>query len=253
MWLVRRPHHIKLPPNCAALLGPVALVLLQVSGTAHARPAINASPACLENSRAYAEAVSQASQRFGIPPAWLWSVLCVESGGLVHAVSSKGVIGLMQVMPATWSEMRARYHLGSDPFDPHDNVLAGTAYLRRLYDRFGALGAFAAYNAGPSRWQEYVEDGLILPSETRLYIARLERLLSTDGTKSVSRNPTASIHEPWQAAVLFPAQSRSEGDASSARECLSVQLPSDLADRDTTELSPRSKGLFVVLVDKKRQ
>ena len=47
-------------------------------------------------------------------------------------------------MPATWAELRERYYLGNDPYDPHDNILAGTAYLRELLDRYGSPGVFAA-------------------------------------------------------------------------------------------------------------
>ena len=60
-------------------------------------------------------------------------------------------MGLMQLMPGTWSEMRLMLGLGGDPFEPHDNIMAGTAYLRMVYDRFGYPGLFAAYNAGPGR------------------------------------------------------------------------------------------------------
>ena len=48
-------------------------------------------------------------------------------------------MGLMQIMPKTWAELRARYGLGADPFDPRDNILAGAAYIRELHDRYGTL------------------------------------------------------------------------------------------------------------------
>lgn len=62
----------------------------------------------------------------------------------------------MQLMPGTWRDMRAFYGLGPDPHDPHDNLLAGAAYLRAMYERFGYPGLFAAYNAGPARYSEYL-------------------------------------------------------------------------------------------------
>ncbi len=93
--------------------------------------------------------VEQASRRFGVPVRWIRAVLDVESAGDVRARSPKGAMGLMQIMPATWAELRVRYNLGNDPYDPHDNILAGTAYLRELLDRYGSPGVFAAYNAGP--------------------------------------------------------------------------------------------------------
>src|SRR5216683_129537 len=53
------------------------------------------------------------------------------------------------------TQLRLRYRLGRDPRDPHDNILAGAAYLREMHDRFGAAGFLAAYNAGPGRYQDY--------------------------------------------------------------------------------------------------
>ena len=88
----------------------------------------------------------------------------VESGGRTTLegrpiVSSAGAMGLMQLMPGTWRDMRAVLGLGPDPHDPHDNILAGTAYLRLMYDRFGYPGLFAAYNAGPARYAAYFATG----------------------------------------------------------------------------------------------
>ena len=65
-------------------------------------------------------------------------------------------MGLMQLMPATWAAMRAEHGLGHDPHDPRDNILAGTAYLRAMYDRFGYPGLFAAYNAGPGNVNKWI-------------------------------------------------------------------------------------------------
>ena len=103
--------------------------------------------------------VAEAAQRFGIPERWIWAVMRVESGGRVRAVSSKGAMGLMQIMPATWADLRARHGLGADPFDPRDNILAGAAYLREMHDRYGAPGFLAAYNAGPGRYDDYLSAG----------------------------------------------------------------------------------------------
>lgn len=86
-------------------------------------------------------------------------------------VSRAGAMGLMQLMPDTWREMRAALSLGSDPFDPHDNILAGTAYLRLTWERFGYPGMFAAYNAGPARYGAYLAGRGTLPGETRAYLA----------------------------------------------------------------------------------
>ncbi len=110
--------------------------------------------------------------RFGVPESWLRAVMRVESAGRVCAVSHKGAMGLMQVMPGTYAELRRRYGFGPDPYDVRDNILAGAAYLREMYDRFGAPGFLAAYNAGPGRYREHLA-GRPLPLETRAYVARL--------------------------------------------------------------------------------
>jgi soluble lytic murein transglycosylase-like protein len=120
--------------------------------------------------------IVEASIRFGLPEDWVERVIAAESGGRTtldgHPIRSPvGAIGLMQLMPATWAELRLRYGLGSDPDDPHDNILAGTAYLRLMYDRFGYPGLFSAYNAGPARYARHLATGTPLPSETRAYLA----------------------------------------------------------------------------------
>ena len=102
----------------------------------------------------------------------------VESGGNEYQngrliTSSAGAMGLMQVMPETYDELRARYNLGDDPFDPHENILAGTAYLREMYDIYGSPGFLAAYNAGPRRLDDYLSNNRALPDETRRYVAMI--------------------------------------------------------------------------------
>jgi soluble lytic murein transglycosylase-like protein len=122
--------------------------------------------------------ISEASLRFGVPADWIRRVMQAESGGRLMLggrpiTSPAGAMGLMQLMPRTWLEMRAAHGLGADPHDPHDNIQAGAAYLRRLYDRFGYPGLFAAYNAGPGRYGEYLTRARRLPAETRAYVAAL--------------------------------------------------------------------------------
>ena len=124
----------------------------------------------------HAAFVTEASQRFGIPEHWIRSVCRVESADDARAVSSAGAMGLMQVMPATWAELRVRYGLGRDPFDPRDNIMAGTSYLREMYDRYGAYGMLAAYNAGPRRVQQ--SGGIPPIRETRQYVAAIMGRLS---------------------------------------------------------------------------
>ena len=124
--------------------------------------------------------VSEASQQFGIPEQWIYAVIRAESAGRVRAVSRAGAMGLMQLMPGTWARQRARFSLGQDPFDPRDNVLAGTSYLREMYDRYGAQGFLAAYNAGPGRYEDWLAGRRSLPLETRRYVARIAPLLQTE-------------------------------------------------------------------------
>ncbi|MGH9807501.1 MAG: lytic transglycosylase domain-containing protein, partial [Terriglobia bacterium] len=86
--------------------------------------------------------IAEAAQDFAIPESWIRAVMGQESGGhtTLHGrpiTSTAGATGLMQVMPGTYADLRRRYSLGSDSYDPHDNILAGTAYLRQMYERYG--------------------------------------------------------------------------------------------------------------------
>ena len=90
----------------------------------------------------------------------------------------------MQVMPDTYDGLRARYNLGDDPFNPRNNILAGTAYLREMYDRFGSPGFLAAYNAGPNRLDQYLSNGAPLPTETVNYVASVAPLLGSNSPMS---------------------------------------------------------------------
>jgi hypothetical protein len=122
--------------------------------------------------------IREASKRYDVPEIWIRSVMRVESGGNEYlagrlTVSSAGAMGLMQVMPETYQELEVRYSLGDDPFNPHDNILAGTAYLREMYDIYGSPGFLAAYNAGPRRLDDYLSNNKQLPDETRRYVAMI--------------------------------------------------------------------------------
>lgn len=124
--------------------------------------------------------VTEAAQRFGIPEHWIYAVIRVESAGRTRAVSSAGAMGLMQLMPGTWARQRTRYALGADPFDPRDNILAGTSYLREMHDLYGAPGFLAAYNAGPARYKDWRAGRRTLPLETRRYLALLAPLVQPE-------------------------------------------------------------------------
>ncbi len=124
--------------------------------------------------------VLQASQRFSMPAAWIRAVMQTESGGRTMSAAFKpitsrvGAMGLMQLMPATYKQMRAEYHLGGDPYNPRDNVTAGVAYLGKLYHKYGYPAMFAAYNDGPGHLEQRLAKGGLLPAETRNYVIHIE-------------------------------------------------------------------------------
>lgn len=141
--------------------------------------------------------IVEAARRFGIPQAWIRAVMRAESRGQATVegrpiVSPAGAIGLMQVMPETYAEMQRRHGLGLDPAEPRDNILAGTAYLREMLDRFGYPHLFAAYNAGPERFEAHRRGQRPLPGETQAYLARIKVDLSnaSDGTVQSADSPS---------------------------------------------------------------
>ncbi|HYP63117.1 MAG TPA: lytic transglycosylase domain-containing protein [Acidocella sp.] len=115
--------------------------------------------------------VQEAAARYSIPQQWIRAVMAQESGGEEQAVSPVGAMGLMQIMPGTYDELRDENGLGPDPFNPEDNILAGAAYIREMYDRYGSPGFLAAYNAGPEAVDSYLAGQSGLPDETVNYLA----------------------------------------------------------------------------------
>ena len=163
---------------CGALLPALLLALAGCGGSSAGRHALRTKPARYypppgPPEDPWGPYVREASSRFGMPDPWIRAVMRQESAGREDAVSGAGAMGLMQVMPATYDELRQRHGLGDDPFDPHENMLAGTAYLRDMYNRFGAPGFLAAYNAGPNRLDSYLTGGNPLPDETINYVAAI--------------------------------------------------------------------------------
>jgi hypothetical protein len=122
--------------------------------------------------------ITLASSRFDVPEQWIRQVMQVESGGHEYmdgqlTVSPAGAMGLMQLEPETYDEMANRYGLGSDPFNPYDNIMAGTAYIHEMYEVYGSPGFLAAYNAGPGRLDNYMDYHEALPDETVNYVAMI--------------------------------------------------------------------------------
>lgn len=149
----------------------------------------------------FAQFIEEASGRFAIPARWIRAVMQIESRGDEHAISSRGAMGLMQLMPGTWIELSVRYGLGGDPFDPHDNIIAGAAYLKDMHDRFGSAGFLAAYHAGPARYKQHLATGLPLPQETTAYVAAVTPLLNDKQGEHAAFPIRRAV--PWQEAPLF--------------------------------------------------
>jgi hypothetical protein len=225
---------------------------MRVSDTAHAAQASSATYRANGLSvDPFAAFITEASKRFAVPEHWIRSVMRVESAGEVRARSRKGAMGLMQIMPQTWSDLRARYGLGTDPYDPRDNILAGAAYIRELYQRFGAPGFLAAYNAGPGRYENHLATGRPLPGETQEYVARLAPTVEdkqTGGKIAAVAKPSTLAGSP-----LFVVRIASNS---------TVDRPSPNAqpDRrsngrtvvDQSALVPSSSNLFVHLASETR-
>jgi soluble lytic murein transglycosylase-like protein len=224
--------------------------LLLLSGLILAAP--GASPAGAQQASAerpsrsdpYGAFITEAAQRFGVPEAWIRAVMRVESAGDVRAISSAGAMGLMQIMPATWAELRVRHRLGSNPYDPRDNILAGAAYLRDMHDRYGSPGFLAAYNAGPGRYEEYLA-GRPLPAETRAYVTTLAPIV---GGEELAGPVVVAAADPlaWTRAPLFVVQSAGSGPAAPTQsEGAPGNSTASAPERDQGPAASRTDGLFV--------
>jgi len=212
---------------------------LNATANAQNAPATRTAPA-----HPFAAYIEEAAQRFRIPAAWIRAVMHAESAGDMRATSSAGAMGLMQIMPDTWTALRTRHRLGRDPYNPRDNILAGAAYLREMYDRYGSPGFLAAYNAGPGRYEAYLA-GRPLPAETRAYVAALVPFFGGGELPGVI---TVAAADPraWTRAPLFikraggttavdPAQTEGPPD----------DAPAATPARETSAIVPQSAGLFV--------
>jgi hypothetical protein len=135
--------------------------------------------------------IAEAASRFAVPQIWIRAVMQVESGGRTMLAenqpmrSGMGAMGLMQVMPSTYGDMRRQYRLGANPYDPHDNILAGAAYLKFLRGKYPYPALFAAYNDGPGNLEERLRGGGLLPRETESYVGNVTARLG--GVGSVGR------------------------------------------------------------------
>ncbi len=231
--------------NCCIVVMVVLGIGLSPSlggyGNALAQPAASAAPTT-ENDLVK-RLVDEAALRFGLPAHWIKAVLAVESAGDRWARSPQGAMGLMQIMPYTWTELRSRYGLGDDPFEPRDNILAGAAYLREMHDRFGSPGFLAAYNAGPERYEDHLRTGRALPQETERYVATVVAAL---GQGPIAGTSTAGQATPsWRASALFARQAM--GILTSAKPSLFASPNRDVVDAKRaglTALRTDHRGLF---------
>jgi soluble lytic murein transglycosylase-like protein len=223
---------------------PLFFVLTVCDFSAAGETRSTAHTASSRTSNPIADFIDDASRRFGVPVQWIRAVIDVESARDVRAKSPKGAMGLMQIVPETWADLRLRYGLGNDPYDPRDNILAGTAYLRELHDRYGSPGFLAAYNAGPARYEEHLA-GRPLPAETRAYLDKLAPVVGSD--TAVSR-AVASLRP--SAGALFVVRSDSS-ETTSRVQPGHVPNRAPIADsvRDLSAIVPQATGLFVTRPD----
>jgi hypothetical protein len=151
-------------------------------------------------------------------------------------------MGLMQIMPETWAELRLLYDLGNDPYDPHENILAGTAYLCELRNRYGAPGLLAAYNAGPARYEEHLA-GRPLPAETQAYLQKLVLIIGSD----IAASSTVASLQP-SAATLFVVRSESSKTAAQLPPGRPPnRAPTAASVHDISAIVPQATGLFVAI------
>jgi soluble lytic murein transglycosylase-like protein len=203
--------------------GAVAVLIAFAPATSHAQSTgaqETVAPSPLDY---WQPLIAEASRRFGIPEAWIRAVMRAESGGQTTLdgqpiTSPAGAMGLMQVMPETYDALRQQYGLGGDPYDPRDNILAGTAYLRELYVRYGYPNLFAAYNAGPARFDAHLFGGQPLPDETLAYLAALGQPVFDPPRPSFASSATglffplySPLHTATDAALNPPTASSSGG------------------------------------------
>ena len=190
--------------------------------------------------------VEDASQRFALPAKWIWAVMQQESAGKRLALSPKGAMGLMQLMPQTWRLMQQQHNLGADPYDAKDNILAGAAYLREMHDRFGTDGFLAAYNAGPGRFDAHLKTGRPLPDETRKYVAKISQRL--DFSTSIKPRERHDIPHDDDDGELFVASST---DAFSFKNAAALKSSERIFNShhiaDLTALTARTDGMFITL------
>lgn len=212
--------------------------------------------------------ILQAASRFSIPQDWIRAVIHQESGGHQFLdgrpiTSHSGAMGLMQLMPQTYADMRSRYNLRADPYEPHDNIMAGTGYISILARKYGAPAFLAAYNAGPQRLEDYLNEGRQLPNETVNYVASITPHLGTQvamtgplaayasadqlnasqsGTSLANLAPARSVRQVWASRRITSAAAQTPIAAPSAVPCspdaaYDPDMPCAVQSLDTPQLA----------------
>ena len=165
------------------------------------------------------EVVNAASGRYRLDPDLVSSVIKAESRFNVRAVSPKGALGLMQLMPDTASKLGV-----PDAFDPQANVEGGTRYLRELLERynFDLVKALAAYNAGPLRVEQY--GGVPPYHETRAYVRRV--VTDFNKKKKVEqKNAAAQVNSAQVKSAQVKSKSSAKGSPAEATTGLQTSNP----------------------------
>jgi soluble lytic murein transglycosylase-like protein len=184
------------------VIAAIAPFMCEIAVSAFPEPRARAQTAARSEAvDRFAKLIGEASGRFAIPARWIRAVMRVESDRDEHAISSRGAMGLMQLMPGTWVELSVRYGLGADPFDVHDNIIAGTAYLKDMHDRFESAGFLAACHAGPARYEQHLATGRPLPQETTAYVAAVMPLFEDGQGERKAVYVRRAV--PWREAPLF--------------------------------------------------
>jgi hypothetical protein len=224
--VLRTPARFRHVRTTVCLFALVALSVVSVSFVASAGKAKSNGAA---GSNTWASYIAEASRRFSVPAHWIRAVMQLESNGDTTVVSPKGAMGLMQVMPQTYAELRLRYRLGANPYEPRSNILAGAAYLREMHDRYGSAGFLAAYNAGPGRYEDYLMRGRPLPEETHNYVATLAPIM---GVPAIPRHPKSAL-VPSPSATLVAAHDNGSQSTALSVNRFSPRLSPFESRRDT--------------------
>jgi len=173
---------------------------------------LTASPSAATQAFDLDQVVREASSRNRLDPDFVKSVISAESNFKIHAVSRKGALGLMQLMPATAAQLGV-----ADPFDPRANVEAGTAHLSALLDLYNndPIKALAAYNAGAHRVKQY--NGVPPYHETRAYISKIVRDFNAKKRAQMKAAGVTNASAPTKAAGPKPVKKSKPQQASVAK------------------------------------